>query len=138
MDTLPAMPRTPRQASAPHTPTNGDPQGGGAASFEAEAKPVLTNLRNALAALIRTLPGPVERPIHLQRQLDLTYSVSWQLFQVAQAKDPLAAGTEVPRRRGMARFLEAATKRGVKPSAIARVRAVYATFEALVTRHAGE
>ena len=110
----------------------------GGAAFEADVAHVLLRLRSALAAVIAAVPGNVARAADLQRALKIDMKLSWKLFKVIGATDPLAAGPHVPGPANMRTFLRAAGKRGVAQELIDGAARVAGDFRELVTAHAGD
>lgn len=110
-------------------PTNG--------SFARQAAESLARLRGALADLLASLPEPVSKAPDLRRQLDLDSKLSWKVFKVATASNPLSAGVHVPTAAGMKSFLQAAARKtpAARRTAVAKAAA---DFERLVKKHAGD
>lgn len=107
-------------------------------AFAMEATAALGELRIALSALIRALPGSPRRGTEVQKALHIDSKLAWAIHKVATASEPLAAGTYVPGRAPMIKVLKAASAKGVHDDAISRARAAFEQFEAMVERHAGD
>lgn len=108
------------------------------AAFEQEVSNVLGRLRGALAAVIAAVPGNVAKAADLQRALKIDMKLSWKLFKVITAADPLAAGPHVPGSANMRTFLRAAGKRGVPAALIDSAARMAGDFREVVAAHAGD
>src|SRR5690554_2855365 len=84
-----------------------------AESFEAEVTAVLSRVRSSLAQIISLVPQQITTAADLERELGVRKTLAWQVFRTAQASDPLAQGPQLPGKRAMERFFEAAAKAGV-------------------------
>ena len=104
-------------------------------AFGDEIGPVLGNVRNTIGELLASLPE-LRRPCDLKRIMGLDYRLSWRLFQVAQAVDPLAIGPHVPGTAAMQRFLEKAGECGASAPVIQAARQAAQEFDRLVDRYA--
>ena len=107
-------------------------------TFEAEVSAVLTRMRTALAEVIAAVPTEITKSSDLHRAVRIDRKLSWQVFKVACAIDPIAAGGHVPSRASMDKFLKAARKHGVPEPLIDAAARVAADFEELVASHAGD
>ncbi len=123
--------KTPRTSSAPLPAENGT-------AFATEAAAALGELRIALSALIRALPGSPRRGTEVQRALHIDSKLAWAIHKVATSAEPLAAGTYVPGPAPMAKVLKAASAKGMNDEIVQRARAAFERFEAMVERHAGD
>lgn len=106
--------------------------------FEAAVSQVLTRLRWALAEVVAAIPGEVARGADLHRALGIGRNLSWRVFKVANAADPIATGAHVPSRAHMTSFLKAASKRGVPQAVIEAASRAAGDFEDVVAKHAGD
>lgn len=106
------------------------------AGFEKDAVGVLGQLASSMRRLIEVTPGPTRRPTDLHRSLGIHAKLAWQVHRVAHAHDALSEAGNVPGAAAMARFLEAAAKRGVPNEYLAEVREAHARFESFVQSHA--
>jgi hypothetical protein len=106
--------------------------------FEDEVAGALQRVRSGLAEIIAALPGQVTTGADLHRILGIERKLSWKIFKVVNARDPLAAGPHVPSPGAAKGFFAAASKKGV-PDTVVRA-AVHAMrgFEDLVVLHAGD
>lgn len=104
--------------------------------FDHQAVEVLGHLRAALASVIADLPGGVRRAADLQRAVSIDRKLSWRVFKVVQAADPLASGAFVPGPSNMRTFLKAAARAGVRDDLISAVATASSDFEQLVAAHA--
>lgn len=125
---------TARTTHTPHNPHN--PHNGSQAPvFGDEILPVLANVRNTIGELLASLPD-LRRPRDLERAIGIDYRLSWRLFQVAQAVDPLAIGSHVPGTAAMRRFLDKAGKYGASAPVITAAREAAQEFDRLVSTYA--
>lgn len=99
---------------------------------------MLSRLRVAVGALLHTAPVPIERATDLQRALDVSTAIAWQLFRLGTAESAFAATEFVPRAGSMRRLLDGAREHGFLPEAIAEAEAAYQAFDAMVLHHAGD
>ncbi len=107
-------------------------------SFDRQAVDVLSRLRAALAAAIAAIPGDLRRPADLKRAANLDTKLSWRLFKVAHASDPLMAGPHVPGPANIKAFLKAANRLGVHSDLLGEVESAAAEFEKLIIAHASD
>jgi hypothetical protein len=106
--------------------------------FEAHAEAVLSELRHAFAALVSAAGTPVRRAVDLQRALDVDAPLAWRVYRVATSADPLLAAPLIPRLSPLRQLLEAAERRGLPASIIARTDAAIAAYIRLLETHAGD
>lgn len=109
-----------------------------AGTFEDDVSKALTRLRGALAEVIAAVPEDIAKGADLHRALQIDRKLSWRVFKVASAADPVAVGPHVPSRASMSTFFKAARKRGVPKTLIETASRVATDFEALVVAHAGD
>ena len=107
-------------------------------SFEEAASSVLEQLQTALADLLAASPEHVRRPTDVEEVFGVDYRLSWQVFRIANSKNPLAAGAHVPARVSMKKLLKAAARRRVPRAIIDRVNAAFDDFERFVETDAGD
>jgi hypothetical protein len=97
-------------------------------------------LRTSVADVLCALPA-VRKPADLRKCLHLDWTLSWQLFQVADlGNEPvplLAAGPVVPSRISLKKFLDRAAARGAAAAGIEKLWRDYGAFEHLIETHAG-
>lgn len=109
--------------------------------FDTEASEVMAGLRSSVANVLAAVGG-VRKPADLQKSFRLDWTLSWQLFQVAGSGgvggSALSAGSNVPSRTSLKKFLEAAQSRGIESAKVERVWTEYERFERLVDTHAGD
>ena len=106
--------------------------------FDEQAVAVLGRLRAALAAVIGAIPGNITRATDLQRVAKIDMNLSWRLFKVARATDPLSAGPHVPGPAYVRTFLKAAARVGVRNELLEAVESSVGEFGRLVKQHAGD
>ncbi|MFT3785886.1 MAG: hypothetical protein QM770_06950 [Tepidisphaeraceae bacterium] len=108
-------------------------------SFPTEASQVLTSLRSSIAGVISSL-GDIRKPADLQKLLQLDWTLSWQLFQVAGVNggDAISSGSVVPSRTSLKKFLDTAKAHGVAEGKLENAWSDYERFERLVKTHAGD
>jgi hypothetical protein len=107
-------------------------------SFEGGVTEVLRGVRTAFAAVIAALPGGIAKAADLQRALKIDMKLSWKVFKVLNATDPLLAGPHVPGPANVATFLKAAAKRGVALALIDAAEQAHKAFQEFVQTHASE
>lgn len=107
-------------------------------SFEVDAAEVLTRLRSALSEIVAAVPERISKGADLHRALKIDRQLSWKVFKVVSAADPVTAGPHVPSRGNMSTFLKAARKQGVPEPLIDSALGATADFESLVATHAGD
>jgi len=107
-----------------------------AVKMETRARAAICKLRDAFAGVIDHVSGDIRRPVHLQQALDLHYNVSWQIFQIAKASDPLSVSHHVP--TTITQFTAAAAKAGVPQKIIDSVDKAFAEFNKVVAAYADD
>lgn len=107
-------------------------------AFEAEITGALTPLRAALQAMVVAIDPAIQRPIELQRTLDIDSKLSWQILNVINEPVALTAVAYVPGDPSLKRLLAAAKKKGVKKPVIDSVQNAVARFNETSRRHAGD
>jgi hypothetical protein len=107
-------------------------------AIQLEAREVLGKLSKSLADLLAHIPGDVQRPAHLQHTLGTDYKVSWQIFQIARAEDPLAVSHHVPSKVLMRKLTTSAVERGVPARVAGRVDKAVDAFNAVVEAYADD
>jgi hypothetical protein len=113
------------------------PQMGNSRGFEQAAAVVLGNLQSAMMALVRAVARiEVRKAADVERALGMDRKLCWQVYRIATASNPLAAGANVPARVSVERLLKTAKKKEVAPAIIEGVSKAYREFERLVERHA--
>ena len=89
-----------------------DDEQNGPVGFTVEVAQVLGRLRSTFADILAAVPGPVSNPTDLHRTLRTDMKLSWQVFKVATAIDPLAAGPHVPTPASTQTFSESRDQTG--------------------------
>ena len=106
--------------------------------FYEDVARTLTRLRSELSEVIAAVPEEVRRGADLHRALQIDRKLSWRIFKIASATDPVAAGPHVPSRANLRSFLRAATKQGVPAGLIEAASSAADEFEEMVAKHAGD
>ena len=106
--------------------------------FYEDVARTLTRLRSELSEVIAAVPDDVRKGADLHRALQIDRKLSWKVFKIANATDPVAAGPHVPSRANLRSFLRAATKQGVPARLIEAASSAAEEFEQMVARHAGD
>lgn len=106
--------------------------------FESEAVEVMRQLRAAFVGLIDGLSASIHRPADLERVLDISTTLAWQVHRVATSPDPLKAGADVPGSAAARQVIRAARSKGVDEARLQSAAEAMKSFEALVERHAGD
>jgi hypothetical protein len=104
--------------------------------FKADATEVIGSVKMALANVVAALG--VKKPGELQRILTLDSTLSYQIFRIISERDVLAAGSSIPSRVSIDRFVKSAEKKGIAAELLEAIAAAYSRFEGLVERHAGD
>lgn len=113
------------------------PHNGAALPFGQDAAQVLGELQSAMLSLVQgASPVEVRRAADVERALGVDRKLCWQVYRIATASNPLAAGTNVPARVSVERLLKVAERRRVSPITIAGVSRAFERFERLVAQHA--
>jgi len=76
------------------------------------------SLRSALRDLVRSLPGPPERPTALSRGLGIDKSLAWKVMRTIDADDALQALHYSAAPNGLRKFLDAARSVGANAQAL--------------------
>lgn len=105
-------------------------------SFEIDTSECISKLRASLTALTTAVGPKFSRPIDLKRTLGVDAKLSWQVFNVINEPDPLAAVKLVPGEASVNRLITAAEKLGVSRRIGESVREAMADFQRVVQRHA--
>jgi hypothetical protein len=103
----------------------------GSSSFEHAAGMVLGRLQIALAELLRAVPAQTRTASEVERAFGVDYKLGWQVHRIANSKNPLAAGPNVPARVSMEKLLKAASRRQVPDDVVERVSRAFGEFERL-------
>lgn len=98
----------------------------------------MRGLRSAFLALIESLPETIRRAADLERSLNLSTTLAWQVHRVATCPNPLEAGGDVPGAAATRQVLKAARAKGVDAARLAKVTQAMEAFDTLVTNHAGD
>jgi hypothetical protein len=106
--------------------------------FERDVAAVLSRMRSDLAEVIAAIPGNIAKAADLHRALRIDRKLSWKVFKVASATNPLAAGSHVPSRASLETFLRSAAKSGVPAHLITAASQVARDFDEVVAMHAGD
>ena len=106
--------------------------------FDEQAVEVLGRLRAALAAAIADMPGSIRRAADLQKAVKIDMKLSWRIFKLAHASDPMSAGQYVPGAANIKTFVRAAARVGVKEELLTAIESAAVDFERFVLAHAGD
>lgn len=107
-------------------------------NFEASATRVLAGLQRAISELLEASPGETRRAADVERAFAVDHRLGWQVFQIANAENPLAVAAHVPARVSIQKLLKSATRRRVPAAVIRQVSEAYDHFEKLVEDEAGD
>lgn len=110
----------------------------GTLPFDRAAPQVLNEVQRACLALLEALPGTVQKAADVHRALGIDPKLGWQIYRVARARTPLAAGTHVPTPIPGKRLAAAAESKGLPSDVITQLRRAFEQFELLVSLHAGD
>jgi hypothetical protein len=106
--------------------------------FDQQGLKVLGQLRAAVSSAIATIPGGIRRAADLRKATNLDAKLSWRMFKVAHAPDPLSAGPYVPNPSSIKTFLDAASRVGVREELLTAIESASDEFERFVAEHAGD
>lgn len=107
-------------------------------SLESQARIVLGQVREALAAVLAAISPPVTRPRDLCQVLGLHQTLAWKVFRIVDGPDLFADAQYIPGPQGMESFLDAAGARGVPAAMLDRAREAVGRFRALAGSRAGD
>ena len=107
----------------------------GADQFGRELSEHLAGLRSGLRQLLTELGSP-RTPTLLRRQLDIGYTICWQLFQVVRAEDESAGTQNAPSLGALKRLVVAAEAKGLTRDTAEVVRAAADGFHRFIRQHA--
>ncbi len=107
-------------------------------AFDDEAATIITQVRNAFAAIIESLPGHVARAHEVSGALGIHKKLGWQISKVVYEADPFIAAQHIPGRTSVKKFLNAASEQNIEPAVIASAEAAMADFERLIKVHADD
>lgn len=107
-------------------------------SFEQSAVQVLGTLQHAVADLLAHAPTEIRKAVDVERVFGVNRLLGWQVYRIASAKNPLAAGVQVPARVSMKKLMTAAARRRVPATIIERVSDAFEAFERFVETDAGD
>jgi hypothetical protein len=129
--------KTPRVA-AHHVPVL-DRDAAPPVPFQQAAAVILGDLQHALSDLLDAAPGhPIRKAADVERAFGVDYKLAWQIFRIVRAENPLAAGTHVPAKVSIKKFLTAAARRRIPAGILARVTGAFGAFEQLAAAEAGD
>jgi hypothetical protein len=99
---------------------------------------VLGELQHSIDELLAAAPEGIRKAFDVDRAFGIDHRLGWQIYRVAKADNPLAAGSHVPSKISMDKFLKAATRRKIPREIVDRVAEAFAEFERLVETDAGD
>jgi hypothetical protein len=106
--------------------------------FQEDARIVVTRVKNALSAIIDSLPGHVARGHEISKSLGVHGKLGWQIAKVLYEPDPFIAGQHIPGPASIRKFFEAARGRQVPAELIATAEGAMDDFGRLLETHAGD
>lgn len=127
---------THRRATSPKNAELASAPSDSSVPFEAAAATVLGRLQEAFSSLLGDAPGPTGKCTDIERTFGIDAKLSWQLFRMVTATNPLAVGTNVPARVSVQRLLKSALRRGVGAEVIDQVTAAYDEYERFTAEYA--
>ncbi|MDZ4754190.1 MAG: hypothetical protein SGJ11_06795 [Phycisphaerae bacterium] len=114
----------------PHHPVDG--------SFEASARQITGDLRQALSRVLLSVGADPSRPQDVSRQFGLNKNLTWKVSKVIGDDAPQVAVTHLPGRPGLAILLRRMEEAGAPPECLAALRSAIAALDDLVATHAGD
>lgn len=106
--------------------------------FEQAATVILGSLQHALLDTFAASPSEIRKAGDVEHAFGINHLLGWQLYRIAHAQNPLAAGMHVPARVSMKKFLTAAARRRIPAETLRRVSDTFDAFEQLVETDAGD
>lgn len=106
--------------------------------IERDGPRILRDLRAGLAAVVASVPGAGGRPVDLAETFAIDRKLAWKISNVISGRGPDPITRYVPGESGIALFLDAAARLGVKRATRARVEEAAVQFRALIREHAGD
>lgn len=108
-----------------------------AENFETTIRPVLEEMRAAIAVVIERVTPTPRKKSELQRTLGIDTHLSWSMFSAAHAQDPLAVAALLPGKRAVGKFFDRALANGVSPEIVHRAKQAFVEFERAAQEQAG-
>ncbi len=109
------------------------------ASFEDQARKVISRLKRSVADIVDALPvRPATGPTELGRTLQVDTKLAWKITNLLERTDPFEAGLYVPGAQAMKRFFAAAAALDAPSEFLDRAQHDCAEFDHLVREHAGD
>ena len=105
-------------------------------TFQTDATTALTAVQQSLSVLIKAIGKDLHRPTDLQRSLRIDSKLSWQVFNIINETDPLAAAKLVPGQPSLKRLLRAAQSHGASRAMADGVCKAIDAFQSVVECHA--
>ncbi|MEO1009155.1 MAG: hypothetical protein AAFX79_11355 [Planctomycetota bacterium] len=106
--------------------------------LDREVVDAVIGLRSAYVDLLADIPRNDAGAIGVERALGISKKLAWQVYRVATAEDPVAAGARVPGRAATRQLLAAASRAGVEAAVIDRVSAATEGFHGVVEEFADD
>ena len=97
--------------------------------FDQAATVVLGDLQHALLDLFAAAPSEIRKAADVERVFGINHLLGWQLYRIAHAQNPLAAGSHVPAKVSMKKLLTAAARRRIPTNVVATVASAFDAFE---------
>ena len=107
----------------------------GAEQFGKEVAEHIARLRRALRQMLTELGSP-RTPTHLQRQLDVGYTICWQLFKVVRNDDASAGTQHAPSLGALKRVVDVAQDKGLTAPTARSVAAAAEALKQFIRKHA--
>ncbi|MCP4835943.1 MAG: hypothetical protein GY895_14405 [Phycisphaera sp.] len=107
-------------------------------SFPIAAAAVMTDLKNALAAVLESANGvDGNRPIDISRGLGIDMKLAWKASHLANATQPFDSVRHLPGIAGMRIMLDAAAARGCEAAVVLRALEAFKSVQAFISKNCG-
>ncbi|MCA9243455.1 MAG: hypothetical protein KDA32_05845 [Phycisphaerales bacterium] len=107
-------------------------------SFPQQVRRVMGDVRSAVGAVLRELPGDPSRPHEVQKALKLDRKLGWKVSRLVSDADPFAATRFMLAPQALRIFLTAARRKGASDDQIQDVERAARSFDDMIARHAGD
>lgn len=107
-------------------------------SLELDVTVALSQVQSAFSDVIRSVPGPMDRPYEIEKTLGLHKTLAWKVAKIVDADDPVTVYHRIPGSSAVEKVLAAAQSHGVNEPVLDRVRTALRTLDEFVTEHAGD
>lgn len=114
-----------------HSTTSESDQG----VFEAEARQVVSEIRDLFATVIETAVGRVETAQEVSEGFGIQRKLGWQIAKVAYGEDPFHEARHIPTPRALKTWIKAAQAKDVSEKLLDDLESASSRFEHLIETH---